>query len=670
MLTWKNTSAVLVTAINVADKKEAIVSLRESEERLQSVLENAADGIFTHDQHGTIETFNQSAEKIFGYAREEVLNRNIAMLIPPEFREKHEIGMKRIQEVPWNRIGSRLELSGLRKDGNRILLAITVGEHMVGNNRMYTGIVRDITERKRAEEELRKSERQLRHAQEIAHLGYWERDLRTKALEWSEETYRIFGVDSEIFKPTSDSVLDHVHPDDLELLKVNDSIPQMAEREWKYSSEYRIVRSDGSIRDVQNQGEYIFDEEGRPQKLICAIQDITERKRAEEDLRNSEEKYRNLVEISMVGIIIHRDFKPVFVNQSYAKMFGYESPEEVLQMESLDTVIHPEDRSEIRNKVKKALESKENATHVQYRGVRKNGEIIYLESYGKNINWEGIPARMGALTDLTLRRKTEELIKLQEQQLIQADKMASLGILVSGVAHEINNPNAFITFNAPILAHIWEDAMPILKHHQAENGDFSLVSLPLEKAAEAVPKLLSGISHGAKRINNIVGNLKDFARQNQSGEFNPVNINAVLESAVTLLSNEINKRTKNFSVEYGADLPTFLGDFQKIEQVVINLITNACQALPDTEKCVRVKTDYDADLAMVRLTVADDGEGILPEDLPKIMDPFFTTKRESGGTGLGLSVSYSIIEEHGGKLKFSSIKRQGTTAIISLPFIH
>ena len=253
--------------------------------------------------------------------------------------------------------------------------------------------------------------------------------------------------------------------------------------------------------------------------------------------------------------------------------------------------------------------------------------------------------------------------------MIQADKMASLGILVSGVAHEINNPNNFITFNTPILANIWEDAIPILKKAHEESGEVNLGAYPFDKLDEVVPRLLSGISNGADRIKNIVGNLKAFANPESGDNFTKVDINSVLESATILLSNEIRNHTKYFSVEYGVELPPFLGNYQKIEQVMINLINNACQALSDTERAIRVKTEYDAKMQRIRLIVVDEGEGISPENLEKILDPFFTTKRGMGGTGLGLSVSFKIVEEHQGTLDFSSIEGKGTTAIMLLPAI-
>jgi len=267
------------------------------------------------------------------------------------------------------------------------------------------------------------------------------------------------------------------------------------------------------------------------------------------------------------------------------------------------------------------------------------------------------------------RVRIEELIRLRENQLIQADKMTSLGILVSGVAHEINNPNNFIMVNAPLLSKIWDDVVPILNQHHAEHGDFKLATLSYEKAEEVVPQLLSGINNGTERIRNIVANLRDFSHQDASREISPVNINDVLASTVVLISSQINKSTRNFSIEYEQEIPSFLGDFQRMEQVAINLISNACQALTDMENAIHVQTKYDPKEQLIQLIVTDEGRGIPQENLGKILDPFFTTNRDFGGTGLGLSVSFSIIVEHQGSLDYFSTEGEGATFIVSLPAI-
>ena len=269
--------------------------------------------------------------------------------------------------------------------------------------------------------------------------------------------------------------------------------------------------------------------------------------------------------------------------------------------------------------------------------------------------------------EIAERKRAEELAKVQGQQLIQADKMASLGILVSGVAHEIHNPNYSITLNADIMSRVWHDVMPILNRYYQENGEFLLAGIPYTQADEKLAPLIKGISQSAKRIQKIVQSLRDFARRDAGQLTDRVDVNSVVEAATFILSNQIRKLTDRFAVESSDNLPTIRGNAQQLEQVLINLISNACQALNDKAKSVVVKTSYDEQRNRILIAVRDEGAGIPPEYLNRITEPFFTTKQNQGGTGLGLSVSYGIVEAHGGELNFTSEFGKGTTATVILP---
>lgn len=263
-------------------------------------------------------------------------------------------------------------------------------------------------------------------------------------------------------------------------------------------------------------------------------------------------------------------------------------------------------------------------------------------------------------------RRTNE-IALQQQQLIQVDKMASLGILVSGMAHEINNPNSLALLNMPIVLEAYEDSQEILEAHYREYGDFTMGGLDYSAMRKEIPLMLSEMLNGAERIKRIVEDLKDFARQGDPSLEESVDINAVVQAAVRLVDNSIRKATNCFKLHYAEGLPTIRGNAQRIEQVVINLILNACQSLDDPEKGISLSTRHDLGRGLVIFKVRDEGCGIAPEHLPHLTDPFFTTKRETGGTGLGLSVSATIVQQHRGTLEFSSIQGEETTAILSLP---
>ncbi len=181
------------------------------------------------------------------------------------------------------------------------------------------------------------------------------------------------------------------------------------------------------------------------------------------------------------------------------------------------------------------------------------------------------------------RKRALDELKLHQDKLIQADKMASLGILVAGVAHEINNPNGLILLNMPILREVYQDAEEVLEARYESKGDFTLGGLPYSRMRNEVPHLLEEMQDGANRIKRIVEELKDFARQDTSAKVETVDFNAAVQTAVRLVDSSIRASTNRFETHYSPSLQPILGNAQKIEQVVVNLILNACQALPNME---------------------------------------------------------------------------------------
>ncbi|WP_245611383.1 transporter substrate-binding domain-containing protein [Solidesulfovibrio alcoholivorans] len=271
--------------------------------------------------------------------------------------------------------------------------------------------------------------------------------------------------------------------------------------------------------------------------------------------------------------------------------------------------------------------------------------------------------------DQRTRSLTDALEKLREnqQQLVQADKMAALGVLVSGVAHEINNPNGLILLNVPILKKLNAEAMRVLDDVFEEKGDFPLGGGAYSRIRDKLPRIVDVVEESAQRIRRIVDDLRDFSRVAPASDHQAFDLGEAARKASRLVGSSIHKATSRFSLDLAPDLPPVWGSPTRIEQVAVNLLLNACQALDSPEAAIAVSTAVSDDGQSVVLTVADEGSGITPEDLPRITDPFFTTKRASGGTGLGLSVSAGIVQEHGGSLDFVSRPGSGTTARLRLP---
>lgn len=263
-------------------------------------------------------------------------------------------------------------------------------------------------------------------------------------------------------------------------------------------------------------------------------------------------------------------------------------------------------------------------------------------------------------------RRTQKL-ELQQQQLVQADKMASLGILVSGVAHEINNPTSLLLLNLPVLKESFEDMEEILEQHYQIHGDFELAGLSYSRIRQEIPLMLNEMMEGSHHIRRIVSDLRDFARQEPQVLSEMVDLNNVVAAAIRLTDRTLRSSTKRFSVSYADNIPHFKGNGQRVQQVVINLIVNACQALENTQQAIHIRTIYHSYKNAVQLTVVDEGCGIEPEHMHRLSDPFFTTKRKQGGTGLGLSISSTIVEEHNGRLEFNSVPGKGTQIDLFIP---
>jgi len=250
---------------------------------------------------------------------------------------------------------------------------------------------------------------------------------------------------------------------------------------------------------------------------------------------------------------------------------------------------------------------------------------------------------------------------------MQAQKMEALGRLVSGVAHEINNPVNLIMYSMPILKKVWNDTLPLLARFAADHPDKTYGGLTYAYLEENLDQILSDAQLAADRITKIVSDLKNFARQTNMRDTAPMQVNTAVANALRLAQTTVRKSGIDIDVVLFHDLPLIEGNLQSIEQIVLNLTINAIQAIDHDDGMIRVATDYNPEKKSVILTVRDNGCGIDPEIADKIFDPFATDKQTTGGTGLGLSVTYSLIKAHGGEIRFETNRHSGTVFSIDLP---
>jgi len=399
---------------------------------------------------------------------------------------------------------------------------------------------------------------------------------------------------------------------------------------------------------------------------LATVEDITAKKLAEEALRESEARYRNVVEDQTEFIVRWLpDGTRTFVNESYCRFF--QKPREKLVGTSFFPTI-PEDQHEaIWEKIRSLTPDHPTATK-EHQVFRPDGRLGWQQWTDRGIfnDRRELVELQSVGRDVTERRRLEEEAERHRRELDRAEKMISLGTLVSGVAHEINNPNHFILLNLQFLRDVWQDAEPILAEYAASHVGLRLANLPFSEVREEMQILLKELVEGTERIKDIVSELRDYSRDGETRSMFPVSVNDAVRSALTLVANTTKKATHRFSVDLN-EVPYVRGNLRRLEQVVINLILNACQALQTPHQAIRVASRHDEKAEKVILSVEDEGRGIAEADRGRIFDPFYTTRREEGGSGLGLAVATRIVEEHRGELRIESEASKGTTVELILP---
>ena len=405
---------------------------------------------------------------------------------------------------------------------------------------------------------------------------------------------------------------------------------------------------------------------GGHHNFLIIMRDISERKEAERALRESDNRFREIYEQSEDAILFFKPGSPYVVdaNATVERLFGYQKAD--MRRNGIACLFQGQELSRVRQAVS-ALQPGKVLQLDQLAGRCADGSECIISLRAKIMTLQGVELGYCTLRDVTDRVRMEQEARDIQFRLLHANKMTSLGLLVSGVAHEINNPNNFIMANSQLLAESWVDVRKILREYYESHGEFSLGGIPYSELDGQSPYLFGGIIEGSRRINEIINNLKGFARQDRMTMERGVDVNRVATSAVSILYHEINNFTENFHLDLAEGIPGVKGNSQQLGQVIINLLMNACQALPARDCGIWLTTGFDAATGHVTIAVRDEGYGMSPDVRTKIMEPFFTTKLDCGGTGLGLSISRSIVKEHHGTLEFVSELGKGTTFIVNIP---
>jgi two-component system, cell cycle sensor histidine kinase and response regulator CckA len=596
--------------------------------RLAAIVDSSTGAIFSKSTDGVIVSWNAGAERLYGYSAAEAIGEHVGIIVPDEHRDELDWIL---EEVRRGRSVVGLETVRQRKDGARIDVELTTSPIRDADGAVTAAAVigHDIASRKRAETALVRSGQEFRAAFATASIGMAQADPITgRWLRVNQKMCAITGYSAE--EMLTMRVPDITYPEDRQTdweafqRVVRDEAPS-------YRMEKRYIRKDGAVIWVNVNMTVIRDEDGQPIRTMAAIEDITERKTAEEAVHESEERFRALIQhASDVVVLLQPEGTISYVSPSISSMLGHQ-PEDVVGRSVLD-FIHPDDWPAVLETIQKVVVAPEATARVECRMRHSDGSWRAIESAGTNqLDNPAVRALVINSRDVSERRTAEE-------QLRQTHKMEAVGNLAGGIAHDFNN-----------LLQAMLSQTQVLRGQPNDPGE----------VVAACDELADAISRGA----SLTRQLLLFARR-ETVRPERIDLNEAVRDASKLLHRLIRENiavTINLA-EQGLPLDADRGQLQ---QVLINLALNAADAMPEGGRLV-IRTGA-GDAHQVWLSLSDSGHGIPEAIREHVFEPFFTTKDAGKGTGLGLSVVQGIVIQHGGRIEVESTVGAGTTFTITLP---
>ena len=635
---------------DISEKKHADDELRKQKEVFQKIFEHIPVTIAFIGRDGQIEMVNPEWERTFGWTLEEIRKQNLDLLAElypdPQYREW-------ILQLIAASTGEWSDRKVRVRDG-RIIDLVSAVVHLSDGTSIAIG--RDITVRKRAEEALRTSERRqhkiaeqleaerarLIEAQAVAKVGSWETEWPSLGISWSEQTHRIFETDPSHFHPTRPDFVEFIHPEDR--AKVDAAFQASLDKRAPSNVEYRIVMADGRVKVLEEQWRVFHDEQGRPIRLMGTCRDVTERKLAEAELRESEARFRLVADSAPVMIWMSATDKLcTYFNKPWLDFTGRSIDRELGN--GWAEGVHPADLQRSLDTYIQAFDHRE-AFRMQYRLQRYDGEFRWVLDIGvPRFNLDGsFAGYIGSCIDVTEQRRAEEQLHQAQAGLARVTRVAAMGELAAAIAHEVNQPLGAVVTNASASLR-WLAGQPP----------------NLEEAREAIERTV----REATRASNVIGRIRALLQKGPP-QMERLDVNAVIREVLILAGNELLRGGVAVQTDLAPDVPNVLGDRVQLQQVLLNLLLNGIEAMStitDRPRELRIKSARHSDGVLIQ--VHDSGEGVDPQQADHIFDPFFTTKPQ--GIGMGLSVGRSIVEAHGGRLWFTPGPSHGVVFQFTMP---
>jgi len=631
---------------DLTDRERQERAIRETAARLQALVETAVDGMIMIDAAGNVLMFNPACEKLFGYLASEVIGQNVKMLMPAPYRDEHDRYLDNFHRTGVRKIiGIGREVTGQRKDGTTFPMNLSVGEAKQDGENVFVGIVHDLTERARAEQAVRDSERSFRLLVEgVTDYAIYMLDLDGRVASWNGGAQRIkqyeageiigrhfrqFYLPEERAGGEPERNLEH------------------ARREGRFEAETWRIRKDGSKFWASVVIDPIRSENGQLIGFAKVTRDISERRRAEQTIRETAARIEVLFETAVDGIIMIDAHGCISkFNPACEKLFGYAAAEVIGQnVKMLMPAPYRDEHDRYLESYQRTGVRKIIGIGREVRGQRKDGSVFPMDLSVGEAKQDGESVFVGIVHDLSERKHTEE-------QLVQAQKMEAVGQLSGGIAHDFNNLLTVIVGNAEFLAD------ELKARHDLQRLADSIVQAG-ERGAELTQRLLA---YGRRQT------------------LNPVEIdcNQLVAGMRKLLQRTLSEEI-DIKVSLDPELASAFADAGQLENAILNLAINAKDAMPDggsiTITTANIHLDaryaeqhpevHPGDYAMIAVT--DDGSGMPKEILEHVFEPFFTTKDVGKGSGLGLSMVYGFVKQSNGHVAIYSEPGLGTTVRIYLP---
>ena len=675
--------------IDITERKKVEKDLKDSELRYRTIFEDTQVGIYQSTPDGEVLKANPALLKMLGYSDLESLSaRNLTengyflSNSRKDFVETiHKHGFIKDYKTEW-----------MKNNGEKIIIRenARVVRDDSGGVKYYEGFVVDITEREKVMKALAESEEKYRGMAELLPVAIWEINLIGICTYANNVGFKIHGFTPEDLV-NGINVLELIIPEQRDYATNN--LKKKLEGFVSQGDEYVAVRKDGTTFPAKIYTSVIYQNK-KPVGFIGVTIDISEAKKAEQEVKESEEQLKMALLGAKLGMWDWNiENNTIKVNDLFVEMLGYTLNDFVggiLTFDDWKKMLHQEDFNKAIQLFNEHVEKKTELYEAVFRMKHKNGEWKWILARGKVAEWiKGEPLRaLGTHLDITTRKKAEQelekyrkhleflvqerteelataneeltstneellnqrqeletvLLNLQDtqKQLVHSEKMASLGVLASGIAHEINNPLNFI-----------------------KGGVFGIESYVKENLKESLNELnpfLDGVNEGICRAAEIVKSLNHYNRRNDA-KMIACDIHSIIENCLVMLNNQIKDRI-TVEKKYTTKKFVLACNEGKLHQAILNVLSNAAHAI-ENEGIIKIKSFVKA--KDFKLEVTDTGTGISNEHIDKILDPFFTTKAPGKGTGLGLSITYNILQEHNGTIEFKSKLHKGTTVIITLP---